>query len=62
MNLNHGADDLELDDQPLAIVQANQQETRQSGPSCAWTPVINGNAITAQPSSAPELQVSSSSV
>jgi|688.fasta_scaffold2769952_1 hypothetical protein len=65
MDPNHGADELELDDQqeqPLAIVQANQQGTRQHGASCAWTPLVNTNAMTAQPLMASQQQVSCSSI
>jgi hypothetical protein len=52
MDPNHGADELELDDQftePLALVQANQQGTRQQNTSCTWTPVANANAMTLVP-------------
>jgi hypothetical protein len=68
MDSNHGADELDLDEQttnfelPLAIVPANQQGTRRHGTSCTWTPVSNANHITAQPFVASQQQVKSRSV
>jgi hypothetical protein len=66
MDPNHGADELDLDEitnfeQPLAIVQANQQGTKQNGGSCAWTPVVNAHAMTAQPFMPSQQQVNSRS-